>query len=306
MNPVRIQGCRASLWPDLFDYIVAMNAQDEHRIGYLGTDAPSILDDLSEIPDPVHQAFLVALDEQTGTVVGALGIESDLTVGRAWLHGPFVDRPSHGWDAVADSLYARAVEVIPSEISEHELCIGVHNHRVERFGERHGFATFSHSIGLSIRRDDLPLRAEPSEEVCPIAPPQHEGFVALHEKLFPKTYYTGRQILERISDHTQVFVVQRDAHLVGYLFVRLSPEVGTGYVEFVGVDVASRNRGIGSKLVSRGLAWAFHHPGLDEIALTVSASNQAALAFYEKHGFQRGEEILGLRLVCAPDLHSPS
>ncbi|MBN1857845.1 GNAT family N-acetyltransferase [Candidatus Bipolaricaulota bacterium] len=295
MNDLTIRPCRASQWTDVVDFLVAMNTRIDHHIGYLGTDIPSILDDLSEFPEPLHEAFLVAHDERKQAIVGALGIETDAEIGRAWLHGPFVDRPPATWHRVADALYAAAKHVIPSDIGEHELCIGIENHRVEAFGKRHRFVSFSHSVSLSLHRHDVAAPDKEIDRVRSIDPARYAAFVALQERLFPKTYYTGQQILDRMGDNVQVFVVAEEDDVIGYIVVRVSPDVGTGYIEFVGVAEKARKRGIGSQLVSGALAWAFDHGGVHEVALTVSASNGAALALYAKHGFRRGKELLGLR-----------
>jgi RimJ/RimL family protein N-acetyltransferase len=47
-----------------------------------------------------------------------------------------------------------------------------------------------------------------------------------------------------------------------------------------------RGRGVGSALVAAGLAWA-REAGAHKVALQVWPHNQAAVALYEKFGFQR-------------------
>jgi len=302
MRKQQILECPASRWTDLLDFLAAMNTCEEHSIGYLGTDVPTILDDLSEIPTPRFNAFLLALDTPTGNIVGALGTETDPEIGRAWLYGPFVDRSSTAtWDLIADALYEKTEARMPPDVTEHELCIGIRNSRVEAFGSRHGFVPFSHSISLSLLRSDRIPYGDPPSMIRPFVRNEHEALVTLHERLFPKTYYTGKQILNLIGDTGQVFVAGTARNLIGYVLVRVSPVIGTGTIEFVGVAATSRNRGIGSNLIARGVAWAFSRPRIGEISLTVSASNSAALALYDKHGFRRGKEIVGLRRVGTTD-----
>ncbi len=297
MEGPKVELCRASQWPVLLAFLAAMNIQEGHHIGYLGTDIPSILDDLADIPEPLHEAFLVADDKQTQKIIGTLGVDTDAEIGRAWLYGPFVDQPSSTWNLVAEALYAKAMAAIPSGIIEHELCIGTRNHRVEAFAKYHGFVPFSHSVSLSINRDRLLPPHTAFEEPQPIEPQQHKAFIALQERLFPRTYYTGRQILDRVGDDAQVFVIDEGEGVVGHIFVRVSPHVGTGSIEFVGVSRSARRRGIGSRLVSTALAWVFAHESIDEISLTVSVANEAALALYKKLGFKRDKEIVGFRRV---------
>ncbi len=298
MSQQQILECPASRWPDLLRFLAVMNAREEHNIGYLGTDVPTILNDLSELPDPRYNAFLLAQDTPTKEILGALGAEIDPEIGRAWLYGPFVDRTSAApWDLIADALYEETKSRLPPGITEHELCLGIRNRRVEAFGKRHGFLPFSHSLNLSLQRGGWTHSEEPPSVVRPVVRNEQQALATLHERLFPKTYYTGKQILDLIGDTAQVFVAGDAQNLLGYVLVRVSPDVGTGTLEFVGVAETSRNRGIGSKLIARGVAWAFGHPNICEISLTVSASNSAALVLYEKHGFRRGTESVGLRRV---------
>lgn len=58
-----------------------------------------------------------------------------------------------------------------------------------------------------------------------------------------------------------------------------------GFIRGMYVSTAFRNQGIGRQLVSHALQHAASLSGLHQVTLTVTASNLAAIALYEKMGF---------------------
>jgi RimJ/RimL family protein N-acetyltransferase len=58
-----------------------------------------------------------------------------------------------------------------------------------------------------------------------------------------------------------------------------------GFIRGMYVSAAFRNQGIGRQLVSHALQHAASLSGLRQVTLTVTASNLAAIALYEKMGF---------------------
>jgi RimJ/RimL family protein N-acetyltransferase len=81
-----------------------------------------------------------------------------------------------------------------------------------------------------------------------------------------------------------MFVAEAEGELVG----QLGMELARHGVADLGMLVAAgwRGRGVGSALVAAGLAWA-REAGAHKVALQVWPHNQAAVALYEKFGFQR-------------------
>ncbi|HEV8166945.1 MAG TPA: GNAT family N-acetyltransferase, partial [Actinomycetota bacterium] len=81
-----------------------------------------------------------------------------------------------------------------------------------------------------------------------------------------------------------MFVAEAGGELVG----QVGMELARYGVADLGMLVAAgwRGRGVGSALVAAGLAWA-REAGAHKVALQVWPHNQAAVALYEKFGFQR-------------------
>ena len=95
-----------------------------------------------------------------------------------------------------------------------------------------------------------------------------------------------RRLMEEMLHHERqvIFVAESGGELVGHLWMDLA-----GYgVAHLGMLVAAgwRGRGVGSALLAAGLDWA-RDAGAHKVALEVWPHNQAAIALYEKFGFER-------------------
>ena len=81
-----------------------------------------------------------------------------------------------------------------------------------------------------------------------------------------------------------MFVAEAAGELVGQLGMELA-RYGVADLGML-VAAAWRGRGVGSALVAAGLAWA-REAGAHKVALQVWPHNSAAIALYERFGFQR-------------------
>ncbi len=93
---------------------------------------------------------------------------------------------------------------------------------------------------------------------------------------FEKLHEAGQLRLDLALDTT-------NGEYVGYCVSSLSAEK-TGEVESLFVDTAYRSAGIGTALVTRGLAW-MDSCGAERKRVSVGNGNEAAWAFYRKFGF---------------------
>jgi ribosomal-protein-alanine N-acetyltransferase len=80
------------------------------------------------------------------------------------------------------------------------------------------------------------------------------------------------------------WVVEADQSVCGFLVAHTV--AGQGEILNLAVDPANRNAGHASVLLQRALD-EFRRQAIADIFLEVRASNSAALAFYERHGFVR-------------------
>src|SRR5207253_4772339 len=132
---------------EVVEVLVRLQADPAHHIAYHGETADEITAELTGMRPDWTTGTLLATDPG-GRLRGVLGVEADAEVGRAWLHGPFVDVPANHpaaeriWQKTADALLGRALRM-PSlhGITDLELC-GHRKHRLlADFAARHNFHT---------------------------------------------------------------------------------------------------------------------------------------------------------------------
>jgi ribosomal protein S18 acetylase RimI-like enzyme len=75
----------------------------------------------------------------------------------------------------------------------------------------------------------------------------------------------------------------RAGNCIGYCVSSVSPDLA-GDIESLFVESAYRSEGVGTALVSRGLAW-MDSLGITRKRVSVGDGNEAAWAFYRKFGF---------------------
>ncbi|GGP47558.1 GNAT family N-acetyltransferase [Saccharothrix coeruleofusca] len=290
---------------DVLDLLVRLQADTAHHIGYLG----ETLGELSEELDGFEPRTVVATDD-SGRLCGFLGVEVDRELGRAFLHGPFVDVPvnhpagSRIWDQNADALYA-AVAPLLDGIADREVFGHTHHRRLAAFAERHGFTAGRASgvyladgdalRGLLLHDVDCP-RTGPAREmrVLPTDAAVHEAVAVLHERCFPKTYLSGRQLVEGSRGHTVVVAMDGDA-VLGYAAGKAEP--GEYYVDFVAVEPGLRGSGVGAALVTE-LVWklAERFGARPQAAAAVLEGNSSSVRMFTRLGFHLHTELVAYRM----------
>jgi hypothetical protein len=280
--------------PAVAHFIARLNRFPAHYICYPGLTESEIAAELAVTLTPEGFGCL-ALDD-SGEIAGFLGVEMDPSLGRAWLFGPFVDQPD--WHPLADQLYQVVLDSLPPAIHDLELCGSPENTRLEAFAARHGFTPNPAFSQLSLPR---PAAPPPPPDPTPLATPAGivphlPALAALHDTLFPNTYYRADQLLDlSAKSHKRLQVELLGGELAGYIFVQVRPASQDAYIDFLGVAEACRRRGIARRLLDDSLAWAFSHPFVAQASLTVQASNLPAVRLYENLGFKTDLILQGYR-----------
>ncbi|CAG0994472.1 hypothetical protein ARNL5_03511 [Anaerolineae bacterium] len=263
------------------DLIARLQPDEEHHIGYFGMEADDIHHYLLEFTHGWENSIVVALHREQ--LVGCLAVEWDAEIGRAWLHGPCIDHVA--WHIMANRLYAGAqtLGVLPKGLEE-ELFGDVVNVNLGAFARRHHFRKMEgHQAVLRFRKEQL--ESLPTLEAELLESRYHTAFIALHEKTFPRAYYKGQQILDRLDEQNWVFIITEQDTLLGYVYAKIDTG-GEGYIDFVGVDEATRRRGIGKRLVVAATRWLLSFENVQQVSLTVGSTNRAAIELYLKIGFE--------------------
>jgi RimJ/RimL family protein N-acetyltransferase len=209
------------------------------------------------------------------------------------LFGPLVDHPE--WHEVADQLYAKVIPRIPVGIRDYDLFADVQNTRMEAFAVRHGFPIHSENAVLTLAREKYTPAAQRKTPVMPYQEEYLESLQHLHKALFPTGYFTAQQMVEKINENHQLFVVVEQGQLLGYHFCKTEPVSESGYVDFIGTEASARGRGIGTDLLAAGIDWMLAEPTTQKINLTVNADNVAARKLYKKFGFVTDRVMRGYR-----------
>lgn len=106
-------------------------------------------------------------------------------------------------------------------------------------------------------------------------------------------------MLEGLNDYSTVLgVVDKSHNLLGYLYAEAEPELGEGCIEFFGVTTSSRNKGVGSSLLAKGLEWLFMFPSIEEVTLCVQSDNTEAISLYSRMGFKVEHQLKFFEKNC--------
>ena len=219
-------------------FLSRLNSLPEHNICYIGLTETEISAELSVVLPPEGYGLL-DVDER-GQVAGFLGVEMDTSLGRAWLIGPFVE--TLDWQTLADDLYQAALQSLPGEINDLELCGRPENARLEEFAARHGFTRSADAALLSLSRpaetdDFIPA---PAKVAFLDTPDQIAAYLpalsALHDALFPKTYYAAVQLLAMSAEEEKRLIIALvNGDVAGYIFLQARPASRDANIDFLGV-----------------------------------------------------------------------
>jgi len=271
------------------EFIARQQARPESHIAYFGVTAAEILSGIADFQPPNN----VLLARDSGRLIGLIGADTEEETRRAWIHGPCVDY--NDWHSVADALYVAAHQhgVIPAFVTGTELLGVRENTRLAEFAARHGFAPVRAANSLRFPREAAP--GLPIVEMPDLANDQETAFMTLHGALFPKTYYSSAQLLEKRDEFHRILVAEQDGRLVGYIFAQMRAGDGDGYIDFLGVEEAARRQGHGKRLIAAATRWLFSFSNVREVLLTVFDDDLPAMALYTGLGFEHRQSLTGYR-----------
>jgi ribosomal protein S18 acetylase RimI-like enzyme len=276
---------------EVSNFVARLQADNTHNIPYFGTTIHEITEALQEWDANWQDRILLAHENEK--LIGFIGVESDQELGRVWIHGPMVDHVD--WHQIADDLYTRArANIIPPDIKSEELLGDGANINLKTLAERHDFSALKMADSLILNRSKQAALPQIPVEAPEITPTQYDAFIQLHDAIFPGTYYSGKQIVEKLNGQNKVFVAIENNTLQGYIYARMN--TGTeGYIDFVGVAESARQRGIGTRLIITAIRWLFSFDAVQDVALTVFTDNQSAILLYKQLGFEHLRTMQGFR-----------
>jgi ribosomal protein S18 acetylase RimI-like enzyme len=265
---------------DAISLAARLNQDPAQKISYFGETREEIAADFSAVLPPEGYGFIAVNDG--GKIAGFFGIEMDLELERSWLYGPLVD--AQAWDSIADQLYQSILAALPAEILDQELHFHSQNQRLKEFAQRHSFTFHAEAAVLALDVHQRQGRDAPGvDEFDGVFTSQLN---ALHDDLFPNTYYSAEQVIKLDQDEDKHLLIRhKNDRLVGYIFIQLRPASQDVYIDFLGVDEEYRRQGIAQDLVAKAVDWAVQKPYVESVSLTVNGDNEAAIKLYHSLGF---------------------
>ena len=263
-------------------FITRLNRDATHHVLYCDEDEAALMTTLSGFGIPPQDTFVIA--RAGGEVKGVLGFDADERLGRAWAYGPFVDHAEH--KLIAETLWESSVPLLPETIGEIEMAFDVRNKGLDRFAEDHGMTLYKDMPVLSLRNDDWARVAPGPHKIAELNTEHFDGFEGLHDVSFPSTFWSAREIVERLNDHRRVMVATDDSGVIGYIYAEVDAPTRQGGIEFLAVAPDKRRDGVGNALVEESLRWLFSAPEVDEVFAIVDDDNSGARALFEGFGFR--------------------
>lgn len=271
-------------------FIAPLQQDPASHMAMVGTDELGIVKELQEFGT---QLFVER--DGSGEIIGAAGFDHDEALQRGFLYGPWsID---DGWVGRANRLFELALDAAPAATKDIETAFDKQNARAERFADDHGFQLVRDHFTMGFTRDDRRLAPDP--EIREMDELDRAAIVELHERCFERTWPSGPQLLEQLEKgaNRKIFVLYENDHLAGYHFASVETETGEAFVDNIGVDERHRGRGFATRLLSHGLWWMFGFEEVRRIELSVREENAAALAVYEKAGFNKLHAIRQMRMA---------
>ena len=267
---------------EVIAFMIRLNREARHHVLYVDEEDAALRRTIAEFDLPPQDTFVVA--RENGTVRGVLGFDADERLGRAWAYGPFVDHAEH--QHLAEALWESSVPLLPPNVVEIELAFDVRNKALERFAEEHGMQLYKDMPVLTLRSHDWARVAPKGHRIVNYRDEHLAALEELHEATFPSTFWSAREILERLDDRRRLLVAEGEHGLTGYVYAEVDPPTHQGGIEFLAVAPEERRRGIGNALVEETLGWLFAEPEVDEIFVIVEDDNPAGKALFEGFGFR--------------------
>ena len=274
------------------DAVVAMIAAEqvrpERNVAYAGVDADGIRAELDALEPPWTETARV-VRRADGSIAGAVIVEIDADLGRAWIYGPWVAGDTD-WDGHATALLAAALEQCAG--IEAESLPELANTRLIALAERLGWERASntyHALVVTAATvadwaGGVPVGTRPAVEA------DVDTIRRVHDVEFPNTHTPADRLLAAMT----VIVASRDGVVCGYAAGRIQPD-GEGYIDYLGVDPEYRRRGVGRDLVLALTRELMPAAPKQEVALSVDDDRAAARALYAALGFATATSFVAFR-----------
>jgi ribosomal protein S18 acetylase RimI-like enzyme len=287
---------------DVVAFVAEQQAHADRRISYVGNEAAGIAAELGGLAPPwATTARVLRQGPGVAGIGGAVVVEWDEKLGRAWVVGPWVRGDGPGWAAAGEALVDAALAQVPAGITQYEMAGDVANTRLAALAAARGWAATEPNHILVA---DAAVVAAWAPGAPATLRPATPGDVAViepwHDAEFPDAYASADQLVEGEVDGSRVVLVavqadgHGDARVVGYAAGQVHDD-GEGFVDFVGVDPAARRGGVGRQLVEALTRRLLERSSAGRVCLTVQDHRAPARALYARLGFRPDGVLVAYR-----------
>lgn len=273
MHPVQRPDDLSALASLLFTANREAHSRDLHTAGLATVD--ELQSELSSVQEA--ERLLALLGEGAGVAA-----ELHHDTGRAWLWGPAAT--PHTAEALGAALRA-LLDALPPEIVRLSAFVAQENTAVQA-----AFSQAGMQLGKQVLVYCAPRAAWRPSAVGGVrlaTPADADAVCALHEREFPKSYLSSKEMLATgtgAHPAKRLLVAEEAGACAGYVFAQVQSD-GTGYIDYLATAPSARGRGLGGQLLRAALAWLFGTHEVEEVHLTVSAVNVQARSLYGRAGF---------------------
>lgn len=278
---------RPDEWPALGTFIFRSNRTADGRVrclhGDQGDDELRHVAELAELKD--GEAAFWHTRGTRGVTLGAIGCAIDGVQQRAGIRGPWA----------APGVHSASIECALLDALERGLP-GVH--RFDAFPSEDDPALNALYTGAGYRHlgvhrvmqavlADAGTAPATDARVRPARLDDLGQWLPLHHGLFPGSYLSDDETTAAVSASQRlVLTAWLDGRPAGYLVAKDDPTADELYVDYLGVDPASRGRGLGRALLLHAIRWGAGR-GRSRGALTVRQDRAEALSLYLQCGFRQ-------------------
>lgn len=279
----------------MLDLIVGEQQRPGRLIPSLGEELEGVRAELEDLVPPWTETVRVVVDD-SGVVVGAALVDWDVTVGRAWVHGPWVAGDDARWRQLAGPLVGAVVAQVPAAAAVRDMTGHLANRRLADLAGQLGWAAGEPSHVLTADRALIagwPQGLEPA--VRRARPSDLASIRPLHDEQFPATYATAEQLVaDAVASDRVTLVAEEDGRFLGYVAGRVQPD-GEGFIDFMAVVPAGRRTGVGRRLLVEAARQLVDRSTTGTVSLLVHDRRAPARALYASLGFRSVLSMVGYR-----------
>ena len=282
MEIVRVQVSELS---KTANWLEKMNKQPEHNVGYCGTEAHEILQQLQyDLQNGDETTIVVAKEGEN--IIGLIGLDIDEESAEVW--GPFSTKEDY---AIEQALLQKIKGLFPN-VKELAFYINKMNDKQIQFLKQQKAEKLGDHLFLIATKDDF-IKSE-SITTVRYDESYYEAVVALHDTAFPETYYDGTTIIRRATkmDHCHLLLAVEKDELLGYSYFEVDHYTNEACINYILIDESHRGKGLGSKLLQEVLQVIFANEAINEVQLSMNAENKHAYNMFLQAGFKKHNELL--------------